>query len=83
MRMKKLMSARGCAVSDAARQRPAAALVDYLVTADGLAGFEQDLTLRLNAFGPRRSRLSASASPAGSVSSRYFVSRLDAIRWLR
>jgi hypothetical protein len=48
--MKKLMSARGCAVSDAARQSPGAALVDYLVTAYGLAGFEQDLTLRLNAF---------------------------------
>jgi hypothetical protein len=25
-------------------------LVDYLVTAYGLGGFEQDLTLRLNAF---------------------------------
>jgi hypothetical protein len=32
------------------RQSPGAALVDYLVTAYGLGGFEQDLTLRLNAF---------------------------------
>jgi hypothetical protein len=34
----------------AARQPPGAALVDYLVTAYGLAGFERDLTLRLNAL---------------------------------
>ena len=32
-----------------ARQNPAA-LVEYLVTAYGLGGIEQDLTLRLNAF---------------------------------
>jgi hypothetical protein len=34
----------------AARQPPGAALVDYLVAAYGLAGFERDLTLRLNAL---------------------------------
>jgi hypothetical protein len=34
----------------AARQSPGAALVDYLVTAYGLAGFERDLTFRLDVF---------------------------------
>jgi hypothetical protein len=33
-----------------ARQSPGAALVDYLVTAYGLAGFERDLTFRLDVF---------------------------------